>query len=390
MLDRAISELGIYPAVDPLGSTSRILEPDILGRRHYDTARAVQRVLQKYKDLQDIIAVLGMDELSDEDRQTVNRARRIQRFLAQPTHVAEKFTGIPGVYVPLKETLRGFAAIVDGEMDRYPEAAFYNVILTVLLVAGVLCGCAVQTGEQPGISSLPHITIGSDTYPPFVYLDNNGDPTGIDVEIAVEAFRRMGYQAVFTTIDWEQKRTLVDNGEIDCIWGCFSMDGREQDYQWAGPYMVSRQIIAVNAKSDIYAMDDLNGKTIAVQSTGKPEEIFLQSGQADIPQFEDIISLEDRSVQYAALDCGYVDAIAAHETAILQYMTDYGADFRILDEPLLITGIGAAFSIDDDRGLAQELMDIFAQTRQDGTMQEIVGRYLEHPETYLEVECLEP
>lgn len=97
----------------------------------------------------------------------------------------------------------------------------------------------------------------------------------------------------------------MDNGEIDCIWGCFSMDGREQDYQWAGPYMVSRQVIAVNAKSDIYAMGDLNGKTIAVQSIGKPEEIFLQSGQADIPQFEDIISLEDRGVQYAALDCGY-------------------------------------------------------------------------------------
>ena len=116
----------------------------------------------------------------------------------------------------------------------------------------------------------------------------------------------------------------------------------------------------------------------------------MQSGQADIPQFEDIISLEDRGVQYAALDCGYVDAIAGHETAILQYMTDYGADFRILDEPLLITGIGAAFSVDDDRGLAQELMDTFAQMRQDGTMQEIVGRYLEHPETYLEVECLEP
>ena len=110
-------------------------------------------------------------------------------------------------------------------------------------------------------------------------------------------------------------------------------------------------------------MDDLNGKTIAVQSTGKPEEIFLQSGQADIPQFEDIIILEDRSVQYAALDCGYVDAIAANETDILQYMTDYGADFRILDEPLLITGIGAAFSVDDDRGLAQELMDTFAQMR---------------------------
>ena len=187
------------------------------------------------------------------------------------------------------------------------------LFLTCLLSVGLLCGCGAQQPEP----ALPEIIIGSDTYPPYVYLDDNGDPTGIDVEIAVEAFRRMGYQAVFTTIDWEQKRTLVDNGEIDCIWGCFSMDGREQDYQWAGPYMVSRQVIAVNAASDIYAMSDLNGKTIAVQSTGKPEEIFLESGEPDIPQFEDIISLEDRGIQYATLDCGYVDAIAAHDTAIL-------------------------------------------------------------------------
>ena len=262
------------------------------------------------------------------------------------------------------------------------------LILTVLLVAGVFCGCAAQTGEQPGISSLPHITIGSDTYPPFVYLDNNGDPTGIDVEIAVEAFRRMGYQAVFTTIDWEQKRTLVDNGEIDCIWGCFSMDGREQDYQWAGPYMVSRQIIAVNAKSDIYAMDDLNGKTIAVQSTGKPEEIFLQSGQADIPQFEDIISLEDRGVQYAALDCGYVDAIAAHETAILQYMKDNSVEFRILEEPLLVTGLGIAFAKNDTRGLDSQLTDTLAQMRADGTLERIIDRYLENASQYLEVDTI--
>ena len=127
VLSRKISEQGIYPAVDPLESSSRILEADIVGAEHYRIARRVQETLQKYQELQDIIAILGMDELSDEDRQTVNRARRIQRFLAQPTHVAEKFTGIPGVYVPLKEKLRGFAAIVDGEMDQYPEAAFYNV-----------------------------------------------------------------------------------------------------------------------------------------------------------------------------------------------------------------------------------------------------------------------
>ena len=127
VLSRKIAEQGIYPAVDPLESTSRILEAEILGEEHYNVARSVQEILQKYSELQDIIAILGIDELGDEDKTVVGRARRIQRFLAQPTHVAEKFSGIPGVYVPLKETLRGFRAIIDGEMDAYPEAAFYNV-----------------------------------------------------------------------------------------------------------------------------------------------------------------------------------------------------------------------------------------------------------------------
>ena len=127
VLSRKIAEQGLYPAVDPLQSTSRILEPDIVGEEHYQTARKVQEILQKYNELQDIIAILGMDELSEEDKQCVKRARRIQRFLAQPTHVAEKFTGLPGIYVPLSETVRGFKAIIDGEMDEYPEAAFYNV-----------------------------------------------------------------------------------------------------------------------------------------------------------------------------------------------------------------------------------------------------------------------
>ncbi len=127
VLSRRISEQGIYPAVDPLASSSRILEADVVGEKHYGIARKVQEILQKYRELQDIIAILGMDELSEEDRRTVARARRLQRFLAQPTHVAEKFTGLPGVYVPLKDTLESFGAIIDGQLDQYPEAAFYNV-----------------------------------------------------------------------------------------------------------------------------------------------------------------------------------------------------------------------------------------------------------------------
>ncbi len=127
VLSRRIAEQGIYPAVDPLASTSRILEAEVVGEEHYNVAREVQEYLQKYNELQDIIAILGMDELSDRDKDIVNRARKIQRFLAQPMFVAEKFTGMDGVYVPVSETVRGFKAIISGEYDDLPEAAFYNV-----------------------------------------------------------------------------------------------------------------------------------------------------------------------------------------------------------------------------------------------------------------------
>ena len=127
VLSRQIAELGIYPAVDPLDSTSRLLDPNVVGQEHYDTARAAQAVLQRYKELQDIIAILGMDELSEDDKLMVQRARKIQRFLSQPFFVAETFTGSPGKYVPLRETIRSFKAIVDGEYDHLPEQAFYMV-----------------------------------------------------------------------------------------------------------------------------------------------------------------------------------------------------------------------------------------------------------------------
>ena len=258
-----------------------------------------------------------------------------------------------------------------------------------LLAASAAVGSLTSCGETNAKdSSLPQLIVGSDTYPPYIYLNNDGVPAGIDVEIATEAFRRMGYAARFETIDWEQKTNLVESGAIDCIWGCFSMQGREEMYRWAGPYMVSRQVAAVDADSSIRSLSDLADKTVAVQSTGKPEEIFLSGSDPRIPQTVEVLSIENRSVQYALLSCGYVDAIAAHETGILQYMKDNSVEFRILEEPLLVTGLGAAFAKNDTRGLDSQLTDTLAQMRTDGTLEQILGKYLEHASQYLEVDTI--
>ena len=260
---------------------------------------------------------------------------------------------------------------------------------TLLAASTALGGLTACGGTDAKNSDLPQILIGSDSYPPYIYLNNDGTPAGIDVEIATEAFRRMGYAARFEVIDWEQKTALVESGAIDCIWGCFSMQGRETLYRWAGPYMVSRQVVAVNADSSIQSLSDLAGKTVMVQSTSKPEGIFLSGSDPRIPQTVEVFSTEDRSVQYAMLACGYVDAIAAHETAILQYMKDNNAVFRILEEPLLVTGLGVAFAKNDSRGLDHQLNDTFAQMREDGTLERIVGKYLEHASQYLEVDTID-
>lgn len=183
---------------------------------------------------------------------------------------------------------------------RISRRAFLNgcTLLAAAAAVSSLTSCGEEEAKDSGLAQ---IVVGSDSYPPYIYLNNDGVPTGIDVEIATEAFRRMGYAARFETINWEQKTNLVESGAIDCIWGCFSMDGREEVYRWAGPYMVSRQVVAVDAHSSIRSLSDLSGKTVAVQSTGKPEEIFLSGSDPRIPQTVEVLSIENRSVQYAML-----------------------------------------------------------------------------------------
>ena len=274
----------------------------------------------------------------------------------------------------------------------------YSRKRTGLLVgAGILCAMAILAGghtvqkkeNKNAAEELPQIIIGSDDYPPFNYSDENGQPTGIDVDLAKEAFGRMGYQAVFKQINWEEKKEMLENGEIDCVWGSFSMDGREDEYNWAGPYMVSQQVVAVNESSDIYTLKDLEDKRVAVQSTTKPEEIFGNHEDSRIPNIKELFSMQNRELIYPFLSKGYVDAVAAHETAILQYMKDYDLQYRILEEPLLTVGLGVAFDKEDDRGIEETLTETFKEMRADGSAKKIISSYLDDAEKYLEVDAYE-
>lgn len=261
-------------------------------------------------------------------------------------------------------------------------------VLSLLILIIALSGCG-KTDKVSDIEKRPVIKIGSDGYPPYNYLDEDGVPTGIDVDLATEAFGRMGYDVEVVSIDWERKKELVENGTIDCIWDCFTMAGRLDDYQWAGPYMISNQVVAVNENSDIYKLSDLAGKKVAIQSTTKPESIFLNREDERIPKLGKLICLEQRELIYTFLGKGYADALAAHETSILQYMKDYNVKFRILEEPLMTVGIGIAFANNDTRGLQDELDQVLDEMREDGTSEKIIGKYLDDPEKYLEVDGLE-
>ena len=262
-----------------------------------------------------------------------------------------------------------------------------SISFIIYMFIAVLCGCRdnqYDVNANEGVQ-LKEIIIGSDIQPPFNYVDSDGNPTGIDVELATEAFRRMGYKAVFVNINWDDKQELLSSHTIDCVWVSFSMNGREDKSRLAGPYMKSRIVIAVNKDSNIYTIEDLWDKTVAVQAASKPEEMFLNMADSKIPRIRSLLSMKNRELTYPMLSKGYADALAVNEVIINQYMKDYNMQFRILEESLDTVGLGVAFDKNDTRGIDRRLTDILINMHDDGTEKEILEKYVEDTDKYLEV-----
>ena len=196
------------------------------------------------------------------------------------------------------------------------------------------------------------------------------------MDILKEAFDRIGYDIRFVEISWEDKDKLLQSGEVDCVSGGFTVESREDDYLWVGPYLSSNQVVVVNATSGIQSLQDLEGKTLAVQAASIAESILLEQSNPDLPENLQVLSYEDNSLPFAALGCNYVDAIVADEPVVIQYMKDYNTVFTILDEPVMHASIGTAFAKDGDAELCAKVNAAIEEMREDGTLEEIINRYL--------------
>ena len=248
----------------------------------------------------------------------------------------------------------------------------------------LLCACAPSTPPEES-EQLPQLRIGVDYYEPFAQIDENGNFDGIDIEIATEVCKHIGYEPVFVHINWTEKDKLLADGTIDCIWSCFTYNGREDRYAWTLPYMNSRQVVAVPTDSGIQKIADLADKRVAVQSTCKPDEIF--SGRANIkdlevPVVKQLDCFPEIKYIFSALNNGYVDAIAGHEAVLEAYMRSSYMQLRILDEPLLDVQVAVAFLKGTHEQLIERINHTFYLLRNNGYMTELFEEFGLSPDKY--------
>ena len=248
-------------------------------------------------------------------------------------------------------------------------------IAAFLLVGSLMLGgCGVKTGKSAD-SELPEIVIGMDYFEPYSYQASDGKYKGIDVELAREAFHRLGYQPKFENIIWEDKDKLLADGAIDCLWSSYSMNGREDKYQWAGPYLYSRQMVVVRAESDIQTVQDLEGKRVAVQATTKAEDLFLHNIVSDLPQMEQVNCFSTTNELYAALRKNYVDAIAGHEAMLGSLVQDSKGAYRMLEESIYTSELGIAFKKGTHEDVAKDLTETLKEMQDEGITGKIVKKY---------------
>lgn len=254
--------------------------------------------------------------------------------------------------------------------------SFVTAVALATVVFAVFSACGGENPATPEPDNRTEIVIGSDEYTPYFYVGENGEFSGVDVEIATEAFSRMGYIAEFRMIDWTEKDLLLAAGDVDCLWGSFTMTGREDRYDWAGPYLTSRQVIVVPENSNITKLSDLEGKSLACQATGKVDEIFsVADGTGGIPVLSRLYCFEAFDLAFAALRKDYVDAVAGHETALVDFMNELTGEYRVLDEPIAEVELGVAFGNGDKRGIREKLITTLDEMAKDGTTVAIVERY---------------
>ena len=249
----------------------------------------------------------------------------------------------------------------------FKKPLLFSVIVTFLCT---LCACA--SGRE---STLPQLIIGCGDAEPYNYADADGEPAGIDVELATEACARMGYEPVFRRINQDEGDALLESGQIDCLWSCLSIDSTAGDYAWVGPYMRSRQIVAVLKDSPIQSLRDLEGKSIAVRLGGKAERIFLERSNTSLPAVRYVYSQTSMDEVATALRSNYVDAVAGYAATIREALQSYDVDYRFLEEDLSHASLGIAFSKNSDAALRERLGQVLAEMRWDGTTKRILENY---------------
>lgn len=251
-------------------------------------------------------------------------------------------------------------------------------MIPLIVSMSLLAACASVPGQPADHGqeeNLPELKIGCDLYAPYFYVGEDGNYTGVDREIASEACRRLGYRPVFKEIIWGEHNRLLEDGEVDCIWCSFSMNDRENLYHWAGPYLYSPEVVVVPADSKIQSLEDLRGKTIAVQVDSKAEEYFLKRFDKSGEGVRRVVSYSRLNDAFVAFGKGYADAIVGHEMALNMYTAENSDLYRYLDTPLLMARLGVAFDRKKDSRLAEELTQTLREMNEDGTIPQIAEKY---------------